>query len=148
MEVVTALKNHGIIVVGGFIFGHPEDTKATLMENYEYAKKMRIDIPLFNILTPHLKTELRKELIREGLVTNPSDYSRYNHYHCNVKTRHLTSEQLYQIRNNLDARYPLDSGSFFRLLRAYPVFFSTLMLRMIREEPRNWLNFATGIFRN
>lgn len=146
--VVADLKRHGIIVVGGFIFGYPEDTEATLRENYEYARQMRIDIPLFNILTPHLKTELREELLREGLVTNPADYSRYNHYHCNVKTRHLSSDQLYRIRNLLDARYPLESGSFFRLLKAYPAFFSMLMFRMVRDEPRNWLSFATGIFRS
>jgi radical SAM superfamily enzyme YgiQ (UPF0313 family) len=148
LDVVQALKKHGIIVVGGFIFGYPEDTETTLRENYNYARKMKIDIPLFNILTPHLKTELREELLREGLVTNPSDYSLYNHYHCNVRTRHLTADELYRIRNVLDARYPLESGSFFRLLKAYPVFFSGLMVRMIREEPRNWMNFATGIFRS
>ena len=147
IEVVNTLKKHGILVVGGFIFGYPEDTEATLMENYRYAKMLGIDIPLFNILTPHLKTELRDELLREGLVTNPSDYSRYNHYHSNVRTRHLTDGQLYAIRNRLDAKYPLDSGSFIRLMKAYPRFFSGLMIKMIMDEPRNWFNFATGIFR-
>lgn len=148
LAVVRELKKYGIIVVGGFIFGYPEDTQDTLLENYQYAKEMEVDIPLFNILTPHLKTQLRDDLLKEGLITNPLDYSRYNHYHCNVKTRHLTAEELYRFRNKLDARYPLESGSLLRLFKAYPVFFTSLMFRMIKDEPRNWFNFATGAFRH
>lgn len=147
LEVVKELKKFGIIVVGGFIFGYPEDTENTLLENYEYAKNMGVDIPLFNILTPHLKTELREELMNKGLITNLKDYTRYNHYHSNVKTNHLSTDELYRFRNMLDAKYPLDSGSFFRLLKAYPSFFTGLMFRMMRDEPKNWMSFATGALR-
>jgi anaerobic magnesium-protoporphyrin IX monomethyl ester cyclase len=145
--VVKELKKFKIIVVGGFIFGHPEDTRETLLENFNYAKKLGIDIQLFNILTPHLKTELRDELIKEGLITNIDDYSKYNHYASNVKTRHLSTEELYKIRNALDARYPLESGAIFRLFRAYPIYFSGLMVKMLLKEPKNWINFTTGFLK-
>ncbi|MBN2174359.1 MAG: B12-binding domain-containing radical SAM protein [Bacteroidales bacterium] len=144
LMVVKQLKKHGILVVGGFIFGYPEDTQQTMIENFEYAKKLGVDIQLFNILTPHLKTELRDELLAEGLVTNPYDYSKYNHYASNVKTRHLSDEALFRIRNRLDARYPVESGAIFRLFKAYPVFFTKLMFNMIADEPQNWINFTTG----
>lgn len=36
---------------------------------------------------------MRDELMREGLVTNPDDSSRYNGYMANVRTRHLSVEQ-------------------------------------------------------
>jgi len=146
-EVVKELKKHNILVVGGFIFGHPEDTRETLIENFHYAKRIGVDIQLFNILTPHLKTELRDELIKEGLVTNIDDYTKYNHYASNVKTMHLTSEELYKIRNRMDARYPIESGAIFRLFRAYPMFMAKLMFWMIRQEPQNWINFATGLLK-
>lgn len=145
--VVKELKKHNILIVGGFIFGYPDDTRQTLIENFEYAKKLGIDIQLFNILTPHLKTELREELIREGLVTNADDFSHYNHYASNVRTKHLSSEELYKIRNWLDARFPVESGAIFRLFKAYPAFFIKLMFRMMWDEPVNWYNFTTGIFR-
>jgi len=145
--VVRELKKNNILIVGGFIFGYPDDTRQTLLENFEYAKKIGVDIQLFNILTPHLKTELREELMRDGLVTNTDDYSYYNHYASNVKTRHLSSEDLYRIRNRLDARFPVESKAIFRLFRAYPSYFTKLMFRMLKEEPANWFNFTTGILK-
>ncbi len=145
--VVKELKKYKIMVVGGFIFGHPDDTKETLLENFNYAKKIGIDIQLFNILTPHLKTELRDELIKEGLVTNIDDYSKYNHYASNVKTRNLSTDELFKIRNVLDARFPVESGAIFRLFRSYPMFFTGLMFKMLMQEPQNWFNFTTGFLR-
>jgi len=145
--VVKELKKNGILVVGGFIFGNPEDKKIDLVRNFNFAKKIGIDIQLFNILTPHLKTELRDELLEEGLITNITDYSKYNHYAANVKTRHLTTEELYKIRNKLDARYTVESGAIFRLFKEYPAFFSKLMLWMLWNEPKNWLNLSTGFLR-
>jgi radical SAM superfamily enzyme YgiQ (UPF0313 family) len=146
MDVVDEIKKQGMLVVGGFILGYPDDNKDTLIENYNFAKKIGIDILLFNILTPHLKTELRKELLQAGLITNRDDYTKYNHYASNVKTKYLSSEELFTIRNRLDARYPIASGAIFRLLKAYPLYFTGLMFQMIREEPQNWINFATGLF--
>jgi radical SAM superfamily enzyme YgiQ (UPF0313 family) len=145
--VVKELKKNGIIVVGGFIFGNPEDKEVDLVRNFNYAKKIGVDIQLFNILTPHLKTELRDELLKEGLITNIDDYSKYNHYAANVKTRHLSTEELYKIRNKLDARYTVESGAIFRLFREYPAFFSKLMIWMLWNEPKNWLNLSTGFLR-
>jgi len=147
IDVVRELKKYGIIVVGGFIFGYPEDNRQTLLDNFNFAKKLKIDIPLFNILTPHLKTELRNEMLEDGLVTNPSDYSKYNHYHSNVKTRHLSAEELYRFRNKLDARYPVESGAIFRLFKAHPRFFTGLMGEMIRNEPKNWVQFTAGFLK-
>jgi anaerobic magnesium-protoporphyrin IX monomethyl ester cyclase len=144
IEVVRELKQFGIIVVGGFIFGHPDDTEQTLTDNFNFAKKLRIDIQLFNILTPHLQTGLREEMLKLGLVTNPDDYSRYNHYASNVKTRHLSAEDLHRIRDSLDARFPVESGAIFRLIQAYPLFFTSLILKMIWTEPKNWVKFVAA----
>jgi len=145
--VVEDLKKQGILVVGGFIFGNPEDQEKDLVRNFDYAKKIGVDIQLFNILTPHLKTELREELIKEGLVTNLNDYTKYNHYAANVKTRYLSEEELFKIRNILDARYTVESGAIFRLFKAYPWFFTKLMFWMLRREPKNWLNLSTGFLK-
>lgn len=144
IAVVKQLKKFGIIIVGGFIFGYPEDDKQTLIENFNFAKRIGVDIQLFNILTPHLKTELRDDLLEKGLITNIEDYTKYNHFASNVKTNHLSCDELFEIRNKLDARYPVESGAIFRLIRAYPGFFTSLVMKMILDEPKNWINFTTG----
>lgn len=144
-EVMADLHKYGIIVVGGFIFGYPDDTKDTMMQNFSYAKKLKVDLQLFNILTPHLKTEIREDLLRDGYVTNPDDYSKYNHYASNVRTKHLSSEDIYRIRNKMDARYPVESGGIFRFIRANPAFFMRLMIWMLRNEPKNWWSFVIGV---
>lgn len=143
-QVVAELRKHGIMVVGGFIFGYPDDTKETMLNNFRYAKEMKIELQLFNILTPHLKTEIREDLLRDGFVTNPHDYSKYNHYASNVRTKHLSSEELYNIRNKMDSRYPVESGGIFRFIRCYPGYFARLMFWMLKNEPVNWWNFVTG----
>jgi len=38
VEVVKELKSHGILVVGGFIFGYPEDNKKTMLNNFKFLK--------------------------------------------------------------------------------------------------------------
>ncbi|GAB4316679.1 MAG: radical SAM protein [Bacteroidales bacterium] len=144
--VVRNLKNHGILVVGGFIFGYPEDRAETMRNNFEFAKRLRIDIPLFNILTPHPATPLRDELLQLGLVTNANDYTRYNHYFANVRTHHLSDEELFSIRNRYDARYPLESGALWRLFKFAPVHITRMLLTMLADEPKNWINFAKGPF--
>ena len=47
---------------------------------------------LFDFVLPDgYPTEMRADLLDEGLVTNPDDLSRYNGYMANVRTRHLSS---------------------------------------------------------
>jgi hypothetical protein len=37
---------------------------------------------------------MREELLKEDLVTNPYDYRKYNGFWANVRTKHLSSEEL------------------------------------------------------
>ena len=143
--VVKQLKANGILVVGGFIFGNPDDKEEDLLRNFRYAKKLGVDIQLFNIMTPHLKTELREDLLKEGLITNEHDYTKYNHYASNIKTRYLSSEELFNIRNKLDARYAVESGARFRLFKAYPWFFTKRTFWILNNEPRKWWNSTNGV---
>lgn len=50
-------------------------------------------------MTPYPGTRIRNVLLREGLVTNPADLSRYTGFICNVRTRHLTRGQLNRTMN-------------------------------------------------
>ena len=79
---------------GGLIFGFPEDDEESIIANYQFLKTIDADTSYCQILTPYPKTDMRRELIDEGLVTNKTDYSHYNGLWANVKTRHLESDRL------------------------------------------------------
>ena len=93
-KAVRNCHNHGIMVVGGMIFGFPDDGEAEIIENYRFLKSTGADTAYCQILTPYPKTEIRQQLLDQGLVTNPLDYTRYNGMWANVRTRKLDADTL------------------------------------------------------
>ncbi|MCP4682397.1 MAG: radical SAM protein, partial [Desulfobacterales bacterium] len=87
-------RKYGIMVVGGMIFGFPDDDEAAIVENYQFLKSTGADTAYCQILTPYPKTELRRQLLEQGVVTNIHDYKWYNGMWANVRTKHLGAEQL------------------------------------------------------
>ena len=85
---------YGIMVVGGLIFGFPDDDETAIIENYQFLKSIGSDTAYCQILTPYPKTVIRQELLNQGLVTNTNDYKWYNGIWANVKTRRLSADQL------------------------------------------------------
>ncbi|MBI2354008.1 MAG: cobalamin B12-binding domain-containing protein [Deltaproteobacteria bacterium] len=98
-QVVRRLRRHEIAVMGGFIVGNPDDTREDIREVFRSARRLRIDLPAVQCITPYPATLIREQLLRDGLVTNPDDLSRYTGFICNVRTRHLTARQLNRIMN-------------------------------------------------
>ena len=95
--VKKAIENchrYGIMVVGGLIFGFAEDDEESIRENYEFFNDIGADAAYCQILTPYPKTAMRDQLLEQGLVSNSSDYKKYNGLWANVRTRHLDSAQL------------------------------------------------------
>lgn len=93
-QAVENCHRYGIMVIGGLIFGLPDDDEEAIRKNYEFINVLEADASYCQILTPYPKTTLREQLISEGLVTNPDRYEWYNGFWANVKTRHLESDQL------------------------------------------------------
>jgi radical SAM superfamily enzyme YgiQ (UPF0313 family) len=91
---VEICHKYDIMVLGGLIFGFPDDDEEDIIENYQFLKSIGADTAYCQILTPYPKTGMRKQLLDEGLVTNPDDYRWYNGMWANVKTKHLESDQL------------------------------------------------------
>jgi radical SAM superfamily enzyme YgiQ (UPF0313 family) len=91
---VQRLADAGIVVVGGLINGLPDDNVATMRRNYEFFVSLGINLVLDQLITPYPGTEMRRELIDAGLVTNPHDYQWYNGCWPQVRTKHLDSKQL------------------------------------------------------
>jgi anaerobic magnesium-protoporphyrin IX monomethyl ester cyclase len=93
-RAVEMCHKYGMMVVGGMIFGFPDDDERAIIENYAFLKSIGADTAYCQILTPYPKTEMRQYLLDQGMVTNEDDYRWYNGMWANVRTRHLDSDQL------------------------------------------------------
>ncbi len=95
---VGYLHDNDIVVIGGMIIGNPEDREEDIACNYDFFLKNDIEMYHDQILQPYPKTPLREELLRGELVTNPADYRYYSGYWANVKTKHLSSDEIQFLR--------------------------------------------------
>jgi radical SAM superfamily enzyme YgiQ (UPF0313 family) len=93
-QAIKICHKYGVMVVGGMIFGFPDDGEEEIMENYRLLKSTGADTTYCQILTPYPKTGIRKQLLDQELITNRYDYSRYNGMWANIRTRKLSSAQL------------------------------------------------------
>ncbi len=93
-RAVEHCHRYGMMVIGGLIFGLPDDDEAAIRRNYEFLRDLGVDAAYCQLLTPYPKTRLREALTEAGLVTNPDRYERYNGLWANVRTRHLDSAEL------------------------------------------------------
>jgi radical SAM superfamily enzyme YgiQ (UPF0313 family) len=93
-KAVENCHKYDIMVIGGLIFGFPEDDEKSIIENYQFLNTIGADGSYCQILTPYPKTGMRRNLIDEGLVTNKYNYKKYSGLWANVKTRYLNSDQL------------------------------------------------------
>lgn len=96
-RAIKNLRKNRIISTAGIIMGNPDDTEEDLWKNYRLIRNLKVDFPNFMTLTPFPKTRVRAELQIAGLLTNPTDYSRYDLIQANVRTKHISSEHLYRL---------------------------------------------------
>ena len=115
-KVVRALRDAGIIVIGGFIVGNPDDREEDVRATYRYVQEVGVEHGIVQCLTPYPKTELRRQLLERGLVTNADDLDRCNGFIPNVRTEHLSERDLARIMTSAgihlywDPRYILQNG--------------------------------------
>lgn len=145
-DVVGDLKQNGIIVIGGFILGTPDDTEETMLENAEFAKVSGIDIPVYNVITPYPKTGIRDELMKQELITNPDDFSKYDCYEVNIRTKYLTSEQIENTRYKMESMYLSNFKVFKRIIKMYPKFITKMIFKWIFSKPSDLIKYSRGLF--
>lgn len=93
-QAIDNCHKYGLMVIGGLIFGFPEDDKESIRENYQFFRNIGADASYCQILTPYPKTGMRENLLAENLIDNLTDYKKYSGLWANVRTRYLTAEQL------------------------------------------------------
>ena len=156
VHAVKLLQENNIISAGGFIVALPDDTEEKIWNNFHFAREIKLDAPLFFVATPHLKTEFRKNLIKEKAVTNLHDFCFYNGLQVNVRTRSLSSEQISYIISKMNGKYgDIEYIKFNKIKTNYPFFFwkafikniprmMTNKLRKILYPNNKYLNYIAG----
>ncbi len=93
-KAIENCHKYGMMVIGGLIFGFPDDDADSIRENYEFFVSIGADASYCQILTPYPKTGMRQNLLEQGLIDNQEDYKKYSGLWANVRTKHLTAVQL------------------------------------------------------
>ena len=128
-KAVQYLHDNNIIVSTGLIGGNPDDDEEDLWENFQLARRLKVDFPIFYISTPYPKTQMRAELEEMGLVTK-NDFTKYDGLHANLKTKHLSDEEVQYITWQMNARYyDLEWFRYNKVKRLYPRWFAREMLQ-------------------
>ncbi len=129
-KAVQYLHDNDIIVSAGLIGGNPDDDASDLWANFELARRLKVDIPIFYINTPYPKTEMRAELEKMGLIVN-NDYRYYDGLHANLDTKYLTANEVQYVTWEMNARYyNLDWFKYTKIKRLYPKWFLKEALRL------------------
>ncbi|MGB7544471.1 MAG: radical SAM protein, partial [Methanothrix sp.] len=143
-KAVQYLHDNNIIVSTGLIGGNPDDDEEDLWENFRLARRLKVDFPIFYISTPYPKTEMRGELEEMGLVTC-NDFTKYDGLHANLKTRHLSQEQVQYITWQMNARYyDWQWLRYNKVKKLYPRWFAREMKRLAPFYARRKLDLALG----
>lgn len=95
LRLVSDLHDHGITVMGCFVFGLDHDTPAVFRETVDFAVDAGIDLPRFAIATPFPGTPLFRRLEEEGrLLTR--DWELYDAQHVVFRPAQMSVEELQQ----------------------------------------------------
>jgi radical SAM superfamily enzyme YgiQ (UPF0313 family) len=94
-EIVEIFHNHGISLMGCFVFGMDHDTPDIFAETAHFVVEAKIDLPRFAILTPFPGTPLFSRLKSEARILT-EDWALYDGQHVVFEPANMTVRQLYE----------------------------------------------------
>ncbi len=92
-DSIARLHDEGIGVMGAFVLGSDNEDPSIFQKTIEFAKKIKLDLAQFSILTPYPGTTLFNKLIRENRIFN-FDWSKYDAGNAVFKPLKMTAEKL------------------------------------------------------
>jgi radical SAM superfamily enzyme YgiQ (UPF0313 family) len=120
-EGVRELHRRGITIMGSFIFGLDGDDVSVFKRTVDFVNAAKIDIPLYNILTPFPGTKLYQRMEDEGRIID-RDWANYDVCHAVIQPKNMTSKEL------------LD-GYFWAVRETYKL--SNILHRIVRRH-KGW----------
>ncbi len=92
-NAIRACRKAGILVRGFYIIGSPGDTPKTIKGNIEHAKRMKLDLAQFSIITPFPGTELFQWAEKNKLLLT-KDWSLYDCSEPVMKLPNMSTDDL------------------------------------------------------
>jgi radical SAM superfamily enzyme YgiQ (UPF0313 family) len=92
-DAIKHLHDEGISVLGAFVLGSDNEDPSIFARTLEFAKKLKIDLAQFAILTPYPGTAIYDRLIREKRIFN-FDWAKYDAGNAVFKPLKMTAERL------------------------------------------------------
>ena len=93
LRLVRDLHDHGISVMGCFVFGLDHDTPAVFRETVAFCAEAGIDLPRFAVATPFPGTPFHRRLEAEGRILT-RDWELYDAQHVVVHPARMSVEEL------------------------------------------------------
>jgi hypothetical protein len=124
------------------IVGNPDDSCEDVRSTFRYGRELGLDQAIVLCLQPYPKTRLRKELADEGLLVNPDDFTRYNGFMVNVRTRHLSARKLSRLIAVESLKLNFSSQYLFRsrLISRYRPFLLAFLKNSLTSFTSSWKN--------
>jgi radical SAM superfamily enzyme YgiQ (UPF0313 family) len=91
--VVARLHDHGIGIMGCFVFGFDNDDESVFERTVEFVDRTRIDLPRYAVVTPFPRTGLFRRLEAEGRLLH-KDWSLYDVEHVVIQPARMSPELL------------------------------------------------------
>ena len=149
-DSIKKIRDHGIMVIGSFIFGFDHDDDAVFERTVKFCEKNKIDLPIFFILTPVPGTRLYKRMEAEGRILH-KDWSKYNGSNVVFKPKLLSEETLFYGYNWAFQESYSHSSIAKRILlpprkRAIPeLFINYSFRRMVMRAPKGKVTIVSKI---
>jgi radical SAM superfamily enzyme YgiQ (UPF0313 family) len=133
-QAVKNIHDHGMAVIGSFMFGFDSDTKDVFDETLKTIKKLEIDIADFCILTPIVGTPVFNKLDKDGRILT-KDWSKYDMKNVVFEPKNMTPEELLQGVKRMYTNFYSTSYTVKRIVKSlrlglYP-FFLVLARNMV-----------------
>jgi radical SAM superfamily enzyme YgiQ (UPF0313 family) len=91
--VVDRLHDHGIGIMGCFVFGFDSDDESVFERTVEFVDRTKIDLPRYAVATPFPRTGLYQRLEAEGRLLH-KDWSLYDVEHVVYRPARMSPERL------------------------------------------------------
>uniref|UniRef100_A0A7V3RGP6 B12-binding domain-containing radical SAM protein n=1 Tax=candidate division WOR-3 bacterium TaxID=2052148 RepID=A0A7V3RGP6_UNCW3 len=129
-DYIARLHDEGIGVMGAFVLGNDNEDESIFEKTLEFAKKIKLDLAQFSILTPYPGTKLFNRLLKENRIFN-FDWSKYDAGNAVFKPLKMTAEKLKEEVDKMWREFYRFDGILYRLLtlgRRLPIQILPLLL--------------------
>lgn len=119
LEAIEILHDNDILIIGSLLVGSKLDEKEEdINQTIKIVKKLRIDFPLYSIMTPLPGTQFRKQLIEKNFEIS-QDWSEYNFTKAVNQLNYLSKEKLEHLLSKAYYYGYFDRGWRDTMLRIY-----------------------------